>query len=323
MRRHCLGTLLTAASLAGCAGTSPPTVSPQSLRALNRPTLSRGVTHVFLSDAVLDVVTIFDRNGKTRTLQGFNEPQGIATDSHGTLYVANTEDANVEEFAPPYRAKPTGVIATPGEFPVDVAIARSGTVAVVDICAGSGSRCTGSGNVYFYAGEHSKSPCATVSGGTKITRLLWAAFDAAGTLYVAGLENYTTAEIGEIPGGCDAATLTVLEPSTGIAFAAGVQVDPSGHIAVIDSQGFSGAAAIDVFAAPKRGSHKLELLSANSLQDTGVVSSFALTKDGAFLYTAEPHYSLEYQYPSGGSSVDKLVPPPSGGNLIEGVAVTP
>ena len=41
------------------------------------------------------------------------------------------------------------------------------------------------------------------------------------------------------------------------------------------------------------------------------------------LYTAEPHYSLEYAYPGGGYLEAQLTPPPSSGNLIEGVAVTP
>jgi hypothetical protein len=142
-------------------------------------------------------------------------------------------------------------------------------------------------------------------------------------LYVAGINNYTTARIGRIAGGCNAASLTVLNPTVGISFAAGIAVDTLGRIAIVDSHGFSGSPLIDVFAPPRRGSQKLKLLAQATLNDSGVVSSFALNRDATLLYTAEPHYSLEYPYPGGGSAIGQLVPPPSGGDLIEGVAVTP
>lgn len=78
-----------------------------------------------------------------------------------------------------------------------------------------------------------------------------------------------------------------------------------------------------MFAAPKFGSRQLKLVTQGALDDTGIVSSFALTKDGTRLFTAEPHYSLEYAYPNGGTEIGQLTPPPSGGDLIEEVAVTP
>lgn len=284
--------------------------------------LAPGVKHVFLADAVVNVVTIFDRSGKTRALTGFEEPQGITTDSAGTLYVANTIDNDVEEFAPPYPDKPHTVLAIAGQWPVDVAVARDGTVAVINICRPSGSRCQAPGSVYFYKNNKAQSPCAIVSGGNKISRTLWAAFDGTGTLYVAGVNDYTTTGIGRITGECAAASLTLLRSGIPIHFAAGVEVDRHGDIAIVDSGGPTQGTTVDVFAAPTGESKKLALLSKNALNDSSVVSSFVLTKSGAEFYTAEPHGSNEYAYPAGGYAEGELSPP-SGGNLIEGVAVTP
>jgi hypothetical protein len=278
--------------------------------------------HLFLSDAVFNNVTIFSRGGKTRTLTGFNEPQGITTDGTATLYVADTINQRVQEFAPPYPNSPSGSLPTPGEWPVSVAVATNGTVAAVIICQASGSQCGANGSVEFFANNHAASPCAIVPTDSKISRPLWAAFDAGGTLYVGGVNNYATARIERITGGCSATSLSVLQPSTSISFVGGVQVDTLGRLAIIDSRGFSGAPSLDVFAPPKPASTKLKLLSQAPLNNSSVVSSFALRNDDKELYTAEPHYSLEYPYPGGGNTMAQFKPP-GGGDLIEGVAVDP
>jgi hypothetical protein len=333
--------LLAAALLAACSNSSatvapaPPNAPAGSRILPNNSELARSLDlvsprsvfghhlrHLFLSDAVFNNVTIFSRGGRTRTLTGFNEPQGITTDGTGTLYVADTINQRVQEFAPPYPNSPSWSLSTPGEWPVSVAVAKNGTVAAVIICQPSGSQCRANGSVEVFANNHASSPCAVVPTDSKISRPLWAAFDASGTLYVGGVNNYTTARIGRITGGCSATALSVLQPSTSISFVAGVQVDTLGRVAIIDSQGFSGAPSIDVFAPPKPGSTKLKLLSQAPLNDSSVVSSFALRKDEKELYTAEPHYSLEYPYPGGGNAMAQFTPP-GGGDLVEGVAVSP
>lgn len=321
VRLSCLS--LIAASLAACSG-SVLSVAPQPAPAfrVSPASLGKGVKHVFLSDAVFNTVAIFTSGG-TRTIGGFNEPQGITTDASGTLYVADTINQRIAEFAPPYPNAPSGTISTPGEWPVDVAVAKNGMVAAMIICKAAGSQCGGPGSVEIFTNKNARSPCAVVSGDSKISRILWGGFDAGGTLYVAGVNNYTTAEIGVVRAGCSATALTVLKPTIAISFVAGVQVDTKGRVAIIDSRGFSGAPTVDVFAPARIGSHKLKLLTQGVLDDTGVVSSFALTRDGTRLFTAEPHYSLLYSYPGGGTEMGQLTPPPSGGDLIEGVAVTP
>jgi hypothetical protein len=311
--------------IVGCSGTpgsgSIP-AAPAAKSARHVPlTLEGGARHVFLSDAALNIVTVFNRNGTTSTLSGFQEPQGLTSDVSGNLYVADTIDARIPVFAPPYRNKPVSVLPDSGQWPVDVAVAKDGTVAAVNICQPSGSRCSGPGSIVFYTNNQSQTPCATVRGKSSMTAMLWDEFDANANLYFTAVLNYTKVVIARISGECNATSVTVLKPNAQIVWAAGIQVDPNGNVAILNGFGNSGLPSIDVFKASP-SSRKLELLSDQPLLDSGTISSFALTKDGSTLYTAEPHYSLAYAYPQGGYLEEQLSPP-SGGDLIEGVAVVP
>jgi len=161
-----------------------------------------------------------------------------------------------------------------------------------------------------------------VRGNSNMTAMLWDAFDANGNLYFTAVLNYSKVVIARVSGECNATSLTVLKANSDIVWAAGVQVDPNDNVVILNGFGNSGAPSIDVFKAAS-GSRKLKLLTQAPLLDSGTISSFALTKDGGTLYTAEPHYSLAYAYPQGGYLEAQLTPPPSGGDLIEGVAVVP
>jgi hypothetical protein len=172
----------------------------------------------------------------------------------------------------------------------------------------------------FYANKKSNKPCATVRGKSGM-KILWDAFDASGNVYFAASVNYTKVAIARISGECNATSLTVLKPNTQIVWAAGIQVDTNDNVVIVNGFGISGAPTVDVFQAVP-SSRKLKLLSQSPLSDSGTIVSFALTKDGSTLYTAEPHYSLAYAYPQGGYAEAELSPP-SGGDLIEGVAVVP
>jgi hypothetical protein len=334
--------LLIAASLAACSGSAPPIAqeapanAPAGSRILPREaelapmhhlhltpaSITKGLKHVFLADAALNTITVFSGTG-THTITGFQEPQGITSDAAGTLYVADTVNERIQEFVPPYPNNASATLKTPGEWPVDAAVAKSGLVAAIIICKAAGSQCGGPGSVEIFANNHASSPCASVSGGTKISRLLWGGFDAAGSLYVAGVDHYTTAVVGVVAGGCAATSLKVLKPNVAVNFVSGIQVDKSGRVAILDSQGAYGTPRLDLFAAPKPGSSKLKLIVQNFLNDSGVVVSFALSKDNTKLFTAEPHYSLEYNYPNAGFEIGVFSPGSNGGDLIEGVAVTP
>ncbi len=317
---------LCSSILAACGGSlssgvpgTLPHGAPASVRHLPL-TIAGGAKHVFLSDAVFNIVTIFNRDGTTRQLSGFQEPQGLTSDAAGNLYVADTINARAVVFAPPYRNRPASVLSDAGEWPVDVAVAKDGTVALANICQPSGSQCIGPGSIAFYANKKSHKQCATVTGKSGM-KILWDAFDASGNLYFAASLNYTSVVIARIGGECNARSVIVLKPNVQIVWAAGIQVDTNNNIAIINGFGNSGAPTIDIFQAVP-SSRKLKELSAQPLLDSGTIVSFALTQDGSTLYTAEPHYSLAYGYPNGGYA-EAQISPPSGGDLIEGVAVVP
>lgn len=100
----------------------------------NRPrSKAASFHHAFLSDAALNVITVFNHTGKAHMLTGFAEPQGIATDRAGTLYVANTESQDVEEFVAPYEGGPSATFAEPNQFPVTVAVSLQGIVAAINV----------------------------------------------------------------------------------------------------------------------------------------------------------------------------------------------
>jgi hypothetical protein len=269
-----------------------------------------------VSDVTHGVVDIFTGTKQTGQITGLRSPQGIATDVSGTLYVANSGADNVEEFAPPYANSPTATIADTGGSPVDVAVAGDGVVAILNICAGR--RCNLPGSVDFYAKGNTTMPCATVSGGAATPTILFGAFDDAGTLYLGGLTVARTTQIARITGECKATTLTALTTSNAIAFPGSIQVDHRDDIAILDAS----LREIDIYAPPVN-SAMLTLVSTHHLLDTFDALGFALTSNGADLYTADggAKQSMEYPYPGGGASILRLTPHPPG--QFESVAVTP
>jgi DNA-binding beta-propeller fold protein YncE len=280
---------------------------------------AKRVSHVFVSDATGDVVDVFAGTKQTGQITGFNEPQGLATDLAGTLYVANTDANNVEEFAPPYSNTPTAIISDGSGSPVAVAVSSNGIVAVLNIC--SGPSCSLPGNVAFYANGNRTLPCEVVRGGVAATPL-GGAFDHKNTLYLGALNSGRVAQVSEIRDGCNARTITALTTSNTISFPADVQVDRSGNVAVLDVSAVS-SAQIDIYAPPTRHSKLLTLQSTAALVNAASPISFALTATGDDLFTADAgaHQAMEYAYPAGGNSVLQLNPRPPG--LFEGVAVTP
>ncbi len=74
-------------------------------------------TKIFVSDAANNVVNIYNTKGKQLgQLTGFSQPQGLASDAKGNLYVADTNNSQILVYAPPYKKAPKK-LADPGYFP--------------------------------------------------------------------------------------------------------------------------------------------------------------------------------------------------------------
>jgi len=124
------------ALLAGCSegGLQPPAASAPS-SALTRlgvlsqemNTNSPGADQVIVSDSFANTVSVFDAKGRlqTRLKKGINGPMGLATDSAGNLYVANSQDSNVLVYSQPYKSVSL-TLKEPGRYPLDVAVSKAG-----------------------------------------------------------------------------------------------------------------------------------------------------------------------------------------------------
>jgi hypothetical protein len=265
---------------------------------------------IFVSDAVNNVVNIYNASGKQiAQLTGFSEPQGLATDAKGNLYVADTVNSRIQVYAPPYTKTPK-TLSDPGQYPAGVSAFNNGQfVAVSNIISTS----SGPGSVTIY--KNGKAG-PTISNSS-FARVYFLAFDKTGNLYVDGSNSSGGVEVGEIAnatkGGKKLVTLTYKNT---IEFPGGVEVTTGGKIAIDDQLSF------DVYSynPPKKGSLGSPVAT-TPLTGSGDPVTFAFTQTNKDLWTADASLAdaNEFAYPKGGSSIKSIA---VGGQPI-GVAVVP
>ncbi len=78
---------------------------------------------VYVSDSGTNEVYGYSQSGGSPfiTISGFSEPQGMATDNIGSVYVADTENSRVQVF-PAGSTTPSLTINDAGEYPAGVAV---------------------------------------------------------------------------------------------------------------------------------------------------------------------------------------------------------
>ena len=270
-------------------------------------------TKIFVSDALDNVVNIYNTSGKQLAqLTGFSQPQGLATDLKGNLYVADTNNSQIVVYAPPYNKAPKK-LADPGYFPAGVAVLTIGTVTYVgvsNIC--SAPNCTQGGFIVY---KNGKSKGAFQS--SSINRVYFCGFDAKGNLYADGQDVNGFGVYGVVTGAIsNKKTYHVDTTGNAISFPGGIQVTTKGKIAIDDQSG----AAVFTYNPPKGGTFGSPIKT-TSLSGAGDTVTFAFTSTDADLWTADAlnANSAEYKYPAGGSAVKTIT---VGGEPI-GVAVVP
>jgi len=268
---------------------------------------------IFVSDAVSNVVNIYDKTGKMLgQLTGFSQPQGLAADLKGNLYVADTNNSEIKVYAPPYTKAPK-ILADPGYFPAGVAVLTVGKttyVGVSNIC--SAPNCTQGGFIVY---KNGKSKGAFQS--SNIYRVYFCGFDAKGNLYADGQNSSGGGVYGVVPNAINNKTAYKVD-STGntIVFPGGVQVNLQGKIAIDDQSG----AAIYTYNPPKGGTFGSPVKT-TPLSGSGDTVTFAFTSSDKDVWTADAlnASSYEFAYPAGGSPVTTI----SVGGQPIGVAVVP
>jgi sugar lactone lactonase YvrE len=189
----------------------------------------------------------------------FNHPSGVAVDSGGTVYVADSVNHTLR------RVTAAGVVTTLAgnagssgaadgtgsaarfNYPVGVRVDASGTIYVADNGNSAIRRVSSSGAVTTFAGAHPSPGSADRTGGAaSFSTHYGIAADAAGNIYVADFDNSTIRKI--MPGGA----VTTLAGSPGMTGSAdgtgsaarfsrpqGLGVDASGTVYVADTENFT------------------------------------------------------------------------------------
>jgi hypothetical protein len=267
---------------------------------------------VVVSDASNYDVYAYTTKGKlVATITGLSQPQGLASDTAGSIYIANTSASNILVYKNDYKT----LLATyndANQYPAGVGYDdTTGVVGVTNIISTAG----GAGSVSFYAKGKTSKPCVTVSNAN-FARVYFGGFDKAGDFFVDGENSSGAVVVGVVTGQCKAKAITPLTTSNAISFPGGVEVTPTDEVAIDDQLG----PAVYTY----KNSIKKTLgkpVSTTPLTGASDPVTFAFTKTATDLWTADAGLvaAPEYAYPKGGSPITTIT---SAGQPI-GVAVTP
>jgi hypothetical protein len=268
---------------------------------VNVPAIQVQTTLVFVSDAANNVVDIYDKSGNVLgQIGGFSEPQGLAVDEKGNLYVANTLGNNVLIYAPPYTTLTT-TLTDAGQYPVGVSTYNNGKfVAVTNIIDTSST----AGSVTIYK-NGVQGPTIT---DPSIARAYFCGFDNTGNLYLDYITSDATVGIGEIANvPKKGVTFTALTTTQTIEFPGGVEAAKR-NVAVLDQD----AQTIYTFAPPVAGSlgAPIDTTALNGAGDP-VTFWFGPNFKDVWIGDAENADAVDYRYPAGGSAVSVISIPSS------------
>lgn len=254
-------------TLAGAAAISGNTDGLGAAARFNGPTgvAVDGSGNVFVADAGNTSIRKITPSGTVTTFAGisgvggsadgtgtaarFNAPQGIAIDSVGNLYVADTNNSTIRKITTGGTvttivgvAGQTGSLDGPGgtarlNGPYAVAVDSAGTVYVADFFNSTIRKVTVSGMVSTLAGLAGKTGLADGLGAVaRFNQPYGVAVDAGGNVFVADTYNRAVRRIS--PGGD---VTTVNGPGARFYYPQGIALDAAGslYIADGDNQGIS------------------------------------------------------------------------------------
>ena len=181
---------------------------------------------LYVSDTITGDVYVFSypKAKLMQTLTGFTDPAGECVDKNGDVFVANTGQKNIIEYAHG-GSSPKATLKDPGYFPVGCAVdPKTGNLAVTNVSPSSNA----AGNVVVYLRAKGQ-PTGNYKNAAMPDPLL-CGYDNAGNLFVdgAGQGGFAFAELRS-----GAKKLTNVSLNQPIANAGGVQWDGS-HVAVGD-----------------------------------------------------------------------------------------
>jgi hypothetical protein len=154
----------------------------------------------WISDAVNNDVEVFGYPSGTAmgTLaappEGFSEPQGMCSDKNGNVFVANTNNSTIDEYAPD--GSFTQALSDPNEFPAGCAVdPKSGTLAVSNIISTSDN----AGGISLYTNATGTPQQLTDPNMFEV--FFPAYLGKTGNLYYSGFNNSFYAAVSSYIGG--------------------------------------------------------------------------------------------------------------------------
>jgi hypothetical protein len=236
-RRYVLGACLVAL-LAACGGPGsrsgagavpqrPATAThSESGRSWMASDAKRG-NLLYVSDTQTSDVYVFSYpNGKLKgTLTGLADPAGECVDKSGDVFVTNTGDSNIVEYAHG-GTSPIATLKDGGYFPVGCSVDPiTGNLAVTNFSTTSSTQ----GDVVIYKGATGRPRGHYVD--PDINGMLLCGYDDAGNLFVDGLDTASASKFAELPSGSTSLITIALNQSIGSP--GGVQWDGK-HLAIGD-----------------------------------------------------------------------------------------
>jgi hypothetical protein len=161
------------------------------------------------------------------TLSGtFENPQGMAIDPTGNLYVSNGNASEVLVY-PPGASSPSTTLTDPVGFPVDVAIGSDGTVYVANVWASMGNP----GSVAVYApGATTPTSVLRYQGFVQVAGV---ALDRSGNVFVSyDQSNGKFGTVAEFPAGSSNPVATNIS----VGAVGGIGFDNAGHMLLVDQE---------------------------------------------------------------------------------------
>jgi hypothetical protein len=274
---------------------------------------AKGGASIVVSDASDNVVDVFNAKGRqTAQLTGFSQPQGLALDTAGNLYVADTGNSRIQVYAAGFKGTPT-TINDPGESPASVTIDSKGNLGVTNILTTS----DGPGSVSFF--NKSGTLLMTLSNAA-FAKVIFDAFDDEGNLYIDGTNASGAFVAGEVVGGVSGKAITILATGNSVGYPGGIAISSRGKIAIDDQENLT----IFTFNPPVKGSLGMPIAT-TPLTGAGDPISFAFTRTNNRIWVAdaahgesmksapvEPNKFLvpsadKYRYPKGGASTKDIL----------------
>jgi hypothetical protein len=248
---------------------------------------------LYISDAGFGTVDIYDySSGKIGSeageISGLEEPQGMCSDKKGDVWLANTEESQVLEYAHG-ATSPKSTLSTTGFYPAGCAVAKKGgNLAVTNIC--SAPSCT-EGNLMVFTKAKGTPKSYTCSN---LYRYYFDAYDKKGNLFVDG-EN-SDGEFGLCELAKGSSTLTDITVSSPPSFPGAVAWDGK-YVAIGDQD----EAAVDQYTISGGSATKEGTVSFSGWSD---VVQFTINK-GYLIGPDAGNEAVEvWNYPAGGSPED-------------------